>query len=97
MSYGGLGPLHWPGIQLGRLPSAALLGPFAPALTFNRPPIFLMLSQVLINGGCWVETPAMTAEMCAENDYVLLQGKCYAPALELPRRPLPNLSDAQAP
>ncbi len=40
---GVLGPLHRPGTQLGRLPSAALLGPFAPALTFNRPPIFLML------------------------------------------------------
>ena len=40
---GVLGPLHRPGTQLGWLPSAALLGPSAPALTFNRPPIFLML------------------------------------------------------
>jgi hypothetical protein len=41
--FGVLGPLHRPGTQLERLPSAALLGPFAPALTFYRPPIFLML------------------------------------------------------
>jgi hypothetical protein len=42
---GVLGPLHGPGTQRGRLPSAALLGPSAPALTFNRPPIFLMLRR----------------------------------------------------
>ena len=42
---GALGPLHRPGTQLGRLTSAALLGPFAPALTFIRPPIFLMLTR----------------------------------------------------
>jgi hypothetical protein len=42
---GELGPLHGPDTQLVRLPSAALLGPFAPALTFNRPPIFLMRSS----------------------------------------------------
>jgi hypothetical protein len=33
--YGVLGPLHRPGTQLARLPSAALLGPFAPALTLQ--------------------------------------------------------------
>jgi len=33
-----------PGTQLGWPPSAALRGPSAPALTFNRPPIFLMLA-----------------------------------------------------
>jgi serine/threonine protein kinase len=54
-------------------------------------------TQVLINGGCWVENPVMTAETCTENGYVFLKGKCYAPALESPRRPLPNSSDTQEP
>ncbi|HZH16967.1 MAG TPA: hypothetical protein VE057_21605 [Archangium sp.] len=34
-----LGQLHLSGAQHQRPPSAALLGPSAPALTLNRPPI----------------------------------------------------------
>jgi hypothetical protein len=46
--------------------------------------------QVLINGGCWVEQTGMTAEACVENGYVILDGKCYAPALEVPRKKVPT-------
>jgi serine/threonine protein kinase len=52
--------------------------------------------QVPINGGCWVEQLPMSAEKCTENGYVLLKGKCYAPALEPLRKPLPTSSPAKA-
>jgi serine/threonine protein kinase len=42
--------------------------------------------QMVINGGCWVEQSSMSSEECEENGYVLLKGKCYAPALETPPR-----------
>jgi serine/threonine protein kinase len=46
--------------------------------------------QVLINGGCWVEQTGMTADACGENGYVILDGKCYAPALEVPQKKVPT-------
>jgi hypothetical protein len=53
--------------------------------------------QVVINGGCWVEFPSMSPKDCEENGYVLLAGKCYASALEPPRRrPPPTSSPAKA-
>jgi hypothetical protein len=52
--------------------------------------------QVVINEGCWVEQSSMSAEECAENGYVLLKGKCFAPALEPPRGPPPTSSPAKA-
>jgi hypothetical protein len=52
--------------------------------------------QVAFNEGCWVEIPSMSAEKCTENGYVLLKGKCYAPALEPFRKPLPTSSPAKA-
>jgi hypothetical protein len=51
--------------------------------------------QVAFNGGCWVELSSMSPEKCTENGYVLLEGKCYAPALEPPRKSLPTSSPAK--
>jgi predicted Ser/Thr protein kinase len=51
--------------------------------------------QVAFNGGCWVEWSSMNHKKCTENGYVLLEGKCYAPALEPPRKPLPTSSPAK--
>ena len=47
-------------------------------------------TQVLINGGCWVEQSGMTADACGENGYVMLEGKCYAPALDVPQKKVPT-------
>jgi serine/threonine protein kinase len=52
--------------------------------------------QVVIDGACWAENPSMSAEVCAENGYVLLKGKCYGPALEPLQKPLPTSSPAKA-
>jgi hypothetical protein len=52
--------------------------------------------QVVLNGGCWAENPSMNSEECAENGYVLLRGKCFAPALEPPQKPPPTSSPAKA-
>jgi len=49
-------------------------------------------TQVAIDGFCWVENPAMTEEECKENGYVLRKGKCYGPAMELPRKATPTSS-----
>jgi serine/threonine protein kinase len=46
--------------------------------------------QVVINGGCWAEIPLMNAEECTENGYMLLEGKCFAPANEPPRKTVPT-------
>ncbi len=51
--------------------------------------------QVPINGGCWFEVLQMSAEQCVENGSVLFKGKCYAPALAPPQKPLPTSSPAQ--
>jgi hypothetical protein len=53
-------------------------------------------TQVLINGGCWVEQSSMTAEACVENGYVLLKSRCYTPALEVPQKAVPTSSPAKA-
>jgi len=53
-------------------------------------------TQVSINGGCWLELPSMSAEECTERGSVPFQGKCYAPALVPPKKPLPNSSPAEA-
>jgi hypothetical protein len=37
----------------------------------------------------------MTLAECLENGYAILQGKCYTPALEPPKRPLPTSSPAK--
>jgi serine/threonine protein kinase len=52
--------------------------------------------QVAFDGSCWVEQTSMTAKACVENGYVLLKGKCYAPALEPLQKPLPTSSPAKA-
>ena len=46
--------------------------------------------QVVINEGCWAEFPSLNAEECTENGYVLLNGKCFAPASEPPRKTVPT-------
>lgn len=53
-------------------------------------------TQVAINGGCWVQQPAMTAEACTENGYAYSKGQCYAPALAPSEKPLPTSSPATA-
>jgi len=52
--------------------------------------------QVAINGACWVEQLSTPADACAENGYVLLKGKCYAPAMATPRKPPPTSSPPEA-
>ncbi|HEX8697560.1 MAG TPA: serine/threonine-protein kinase [Myxococcaceae bacterium] len=53
--------------------------------------------QVPINGGCWLDvSPVVGAQACANSGYVLLQGKCFAPALAPPRKPQPTSSPAKA-
>jgi serine/threonine protein kinase len=52
--------------------------------------------QVVIDGGCWVETAPMAAEVCVESGYVLREGKCYTPAIEPPQKPVPTSSPAKA-
>jgi serine/threonine protein kinase len=54
-------------------------------------------TQVPINGGCWVDvTPAMTAEACVENGYVLFKGRCYTHAVETSRKPPPTSNPSKA-
>jgi serine/threonine protein kinase len=57
----------------------------------------LIRKQVALNGGCWVEQSPMTAEECAKSGYAYSQGKCYAPALAPPQKPLPTSSPADTP
>jgi len=52
--------------------------------------------QVVFDGGCWVENPAMTAEACAQGGYVLRKGKCYTPVLESPKKTVPTSSPPEA-
>ncbi|HLL06515.1 MAG TPA: serine/threonine-protein kinase [Myxococcaceae bacterium] len=47
-------------------------------------------TQVAIDGACWVESRAMTEEECTQNGYLLRKGKCYGPAMELPRKAVPT-------
>jgi serine/threonine protein kinase len=50
--------------------------------------------HVSINGGCWVEQIAMDAKECARSGYVILKGRCYAPALDPDSKPVPTSSPA---
>jgi serine/threonine protein kinase len=53
--------------------------------------------QVPINGGCWVDvSSSMDAQACAENGYVLFQGKCFVPANAPPKKPQPTSSPPEA-
>jgi len=52
--------------------------------------------QVALDGGCWVETAPMTAEACVESGYVLRQGKCYTPAVEVLQKPVPTSGPGKA-
>jgi serine/threonine protein kinase len=52
--------------------------------------------QVVLNGACWVEFPATTAEECAENSLTYYKGRCYAPALTPPENPVPTSSPADS-
>jgi serine/threonine protein kinase len=52
--------------------------------------------QVPINRGCWLHYSSMPAEECVENGGVLFKGKCYTPAHEPPKRPLPTSNPPEA-
>jgi serine/threonine protein kinase len=53
--------------------------------------------QVPINGGCWIDASSlMDAQACAENGYVLFQGKCFGPALAPSKKPQPTSSPSEA-
>jgi hypothetical protein len=52
--------------------------------------------QVPINGGCWLELHAVTAEECTDSGYVLRKGKCFSPALESPKKPQPTSNPSKA-
>jgi predicted Ser/Thr protein kinase len=52
--------------------------------------------HVVFNGGCWVEQALTTTEECMESGYVLLKGRCYAPALEVPQKTVPTSSPGKA-
>ncbi len=52
--------------------------------------------QVLINGGCWLEFPSMSAERCTANGNVLFKGKCYVPAFGPAQKTPPTSSPAEA-
>jgi predicted Ser/Thr protein kinase len=45
--------------------------------------------QVAFKGGCWIEH-SMPVEACVESGYELFKGKCYTPALEVPRKAVPT-------
>ena len=54
--------------------------------------------QVPINGGCWVNVSSvLDAQSCAENGYVLFQGKCFVPANAPSKKPQPTSSPAEEP
>jgi hypothetical protein len=46
--------------------------------------------QVLINGGCWLEFPAVSARECELNGCVFFENRCYSPALPARRKPPPT-------
>jgi eukaryotic-like serine/threonine-protein kinase len=52
--------------------------------------------QVVINGACWVEVPAMSAEECAESGLTYYKGRCYTPTVIPPEKPQPTSSPADA-
>jgi eukaryotic-like serine/threonine-protein kinase len=52
--------------------------------------------QVEINGACWVEQPPMSAEECTEAGLAYYKGRCYAPTVAPPEKPLPTSSPADS-
>jgi len=52
--------------------------------------------QVTLNGFCWVEIASFAAEECIASGYMLLKGKCYGPALELPQKTVPTSGPGKA-
>jgi hypothetical protein len=53
--------------------------------------------QVVFNGFCWVEVASLATEECiASSGYILLKGKCYGPALELPQKTVPTSAPGEA-
>jgi hypothetical protein len=53
--------------------------------------------QVTLNGFCWVEIVSFAAEECIASGYMLLKGKCYGPALELPQKTVPTSGPGKDP
>jgi eukaryotic-like serine/threonine-protein kinase len=51
--------------------------------------------QVALNGACWVELPAMSAEECAQSSLAYYQGRCYAPTIPPPEEPNSVVSTAE--
>ncbi|MBN1209665.1 MAG: serine/threonine protein kinase [Myxococcaceae bacterium] len=45
--------------------------------------------QVPINGACWFELRSKDAASCEQNGYVVLKGRCFAPAFPPRRKPPP--------
>jgi serine/threonine protein kinase len=53
--------------------------------------------QVALNGFCWLELSSLAAEECSTaGGYMFLEGKCYGPALELPRKTIPTSAPGEA-
>ena len=52
--------------------------------------------QVVLNGFCWVEVTSLATEECIASGYILLKGKCYGPALELPQKTVPTSGSGKA-
>ncbi len=52
--------------------------------------------QVAFDGGCWMRQAPMTAEDCRAGGYTFLEGKCYAPVLELPQKAVPTSAPGDA-
>jgi serine/threonine protein kinase len=50
--------------------------------------------QVALNGFCWVENASLATEECIASGYILLKGKCYGPALELPQKTVNPVASA---
>ena len=42
-----------------------------------------------------MEYPVTNAKECSQNGYLLLKGRCYAPALDPDRKPVPTSSPAE--
>ncbi len=92
--------LHRLGAQPGRYPSAALLGPSAPAHTLNTPPIFLIRQQgppyVLCSSSDWERSGLASGP--PSSNCALFRPYDIWPIL-IARRRLPNstLSQVQVP
>ncbi len=52
---------------------------------------------MVLDGFCWAELASLATEECTRFGYILLQGKCYAPVLELPRKTVPTSKPREGP